>query len=75
MVLEKISLSDALRGVLLHRGTRTFSVSSGNASLDSFSFRLSLEDRFHRTPAETPCVDSTVHREDPSEDASFHRGW
>lgn len=38
--------------MLLHRGTSTFSVSSDKASLDSFSFRLSLEDRFHRTPAD-----------------------
>lgn len=58
----------------MHRGTRTFSVSSDKASLDSFSFRLSLEDRFHRTPAETTCVDSTVQHEDPSEDTSFHSG-
>lgn len=38
--------------MLLHRGIRTFCVSTGNASRDSFSFRLSLEDRFHRTPAD-----------------------
>lgn len=56
MVLQKISLSDGLSGILLHRGTRTFSVSSDKASLDSFSFRLSLEDRFHKTPADTACV-------------------
>lgn len=52
MVLLKMSLSDGLSGMLLHRGIRTFCVSTGNASRDSFSFRLSLEDRFHRTPAE-----------------------
>ena len=35
------------------RGMRILSVSSGSVSLASFSFRLSLEDRFHRIPAQT----------------------
>lgn len=48
-----MSLSEGLSGMLLHRGTSTFSVSSDKASLDSFSFRLSLEDKFHSIPVNT----------------------
>lgn len=32
------------------RGMRIFSVSSGIISLASFSFRLSLDERFHKMP-------------------------
>ena len=43
------------------RGMRIFSVSSGSVSLASFSFRLSLDDRFHRMPEQTKKTEGLAH--------------
>lgn len=54
VVLLKISASDADSEMFseLDTGIRIFSVSSGSVSLASFCFRLSLDERFHRIPAQ-----------------------
>lgn len=57
VVLLKISASEGVSGMpsdsgFFDRGMRILSVSSGSASLASFSFRLSLDERFHRIPAQ-----------------------
>lgn len=57
VVLLKISASEGDRWMpsessLFVRGVRILSISSGSVSLASFSFRLSLDERFHRIPAQ-----------------------
>lgn len=55
MVLLKMSDSEAVSSMISsspvpERGIRIFSVKSGRVSRANLSFRLSLEDRFHRIP-------------------------
>lgn len=55
VVLKKMSDSEGFSSIMSwspvpERGIKIFSVNSGRVSRASLSFRLSLEDRFHRIP-------------------------
>lgn len=69
VALKKMSFSESLCSIISlspvpERGINMFSVSFESVSLANLSFRFSLEERFHRIPAETRGGDKSTEIRD-----------